>query len=270
MKKVIALLVAAVLVLTVFAACGKKANTEETTAAEVVENPGDVDETKAAEGKALVMGTNAAFPPYEFVGDDGAYAGIDVEIATAVAEKLGMTLEVKDMEFDSLISAVSGGAIDVVLAGLTVTDERKESVNFSETYATGVQVVIVKEGSDIKTVDDLAGKVIGVQAGTTGDIYCTDDYGQENVKQYANGSLAVQALQNDQVDCVVIDNEPAKNFVAANEGLVILETEYITENYAAAFAKENTELLESFNAALKELQADGTVDGIIAKYIKAE
>lgn len=276
MKKVLAILVAAMLVLTVFAACAKTNKPEETTA-EVVENPGDVDETAEAaeltkdfEGKTLTMGTNAAFPPYEFVDDNGDYAGIDVKIATAVAEKLGMTLKVKDMEFDSLISAVSGGAIDVVLAGLTVNDERKEKVNFSESYATGVQVVIVKDGSDIKTVDDLEGKTIGVQAGTTGDIYCTGDYGQENVKQFPNGSLAVQALANDQVDCVVIDNEPAKNFVAANEGLVILDTEYTTEDYAAAFAKENTALLVAFNAALKQLQADGTVDSIIAEYIKAE
>ena len=272
MKKFIALLLAALMVLTVFAACSKETATEETTA-EVVENPGD-DETTAEDAEktegALIMGTNAAFPPYEFVDDNGDYAGIDVEIATAVAEKLGLTLEVKDMEFDSLISAVSGGVVDVVLAGLTVNEERQQSVNFSESYATGVQVVIVPEGSDIASVDDLEGKVIGVQAGTTGDIYCTDDYGQDNVKQFTNGALAVEALKNEQVDCVVIDNEPAKKFVENNEGLIILDTEYVTENYAAAFSKENTELLDSFNAALKELQEDGTVDAIIAKYIKAE
>lgn len=262
MKKVIALLAALVMVLTVFAACGKtETNTEETTAAEVVENPDDTAK--------LIMGTNAAFPPYEFT-KDGGFAGIDIEIATAVAEKLGMTLEVKDMEFDGLIAAVSGGAVDIVMAGLTVTDERKESVNFSESYAKGVQVIIVPEGSDIATVDDLEGKTIGVQAGTTGDIYCTGDYGQENVKQYPNGAAAVAALANGQVDCVVIDNEPAKNFVAANEGLVILDTAYTEEDYAAAFAKENTELLEKFNAALAELKADGTIDGIIAKYINAD
>ena len=156
------------------------------------------------------------------------------------------------------------------MAGMTVTDERKKSVNFSDTYATGVQVVIVPEDSKIKTVDDLEGKMIGVQAGTTGDIYCTDDYGQDNVKQFNNGALAVAALQNGQVDCVVIDNEPAKSFVEANDGLKILDTEYVTEDYAAAISKDNKELTDKVNKAMEELKADGTIDEILAKYIKAE
>lgn len=218
----------------------------------------------------LTMGTNAAFPPYEYVDDDGNIVGIDAEIAAAIAEKLGMELEIKDMEFDSLITACAGGSVDVVLAGMTVTDERKESVNFSDSYATGIQVIIVKEGSDIAAYEDLEGKMIGVQSGTTGDIYCTDEFGQDNVKQYANGALAVEALKNGQVDCVIIDNEPAKAFVAANEGLKILDTEYVTEDYAIAIAKENTELLEKINEAMAELKADGTIDKIINKYIPAE
>ncbi|MBQ6118333.1 MAG: basic amino acid ABC transporter substrate-binding protein [Clostridia bacterium] len=267
MKKMIAILAVMAIVIACFAACGgktePKATDTDATTAEIVENP-------APTGDTLVMGTNAAFPPYEFVAEDGTYAGIDVEIANAVAEKLGKTVEVKDMEFDSLIPAVAGGSIDFVMAGLTVTDERKETVDFSDTYATGVQVIIVKEDSEIASADDLEGKKIGVQAGTTGDIYVTGDYGQENVSQFNNGSLAVQALINGQVDCVVIDNEPAKNFVAANEGLKILGTEYITEDYAAAFSKENTELHDQFNAALAELIADGTVQTIIDKYITAE
>ncbi len=245
MKKIIALLLA-VAMLCCFAGCGAK------------------------EDKTLVMGTNAAFPPYEYVDDDGNIVGIDAEIAAAIAEKLGMELEIKDMEFDSLITACAGGSIDVVLAGMTVTDERKESVNFSDSYATGIQVIIVKEDSAIATADDLEGKIIGVQSGTTGDIYCTDDYGQDNVKQYANGALAVEALKNDQVDCVIIDNEPAKAYVAANEGLKILETEYVTEDYAIAVAKENTELLENINKAMAELKEDGTIDKIVNKYIPAE
>ena len=181
-----------------------------------------------------------------------------------------MTLEIKDMEFDSLIPAVQGGSIDIVLAGMTVNEERKESVNFTDSYATGTQVIIVKEDSAIASVDDLEGKTIGVQSGTTGDAYCTDDYGQDHVKQFSSGALAVAALVNGQVDCVVIDNEPAKNFVAANTGLKILGTEYVTENYAAAIAKTNTDLLGKVNGAIAELKADGTIDGIIAKYIKAE
>lgn len=225
---------------------------------------------EAGNKEVLTMGTNAAFPPYEFVDENNNVVGIDAEIAQAVAEKLGMELEIKDMVFDSLITAVSTGAVDVVLAGMTVTEERKESVNFSESYATGIQVVIVPEDSAIATIEDLAGKKIGVQSGTTGDIYCAGDYGEDAVARYDNGALAVAALKNAQVDCVVIDNEPAKAFVLANEGLKILDTEYITENYAAAIAKENTELLEKFNGALAELESEGKLAEIIGKYIKAE
>ncbi len=218
----------------------------------------------------LVMGTNAAFPPYEFVDDDGNIVGIDAEIAQAVADKLGKKLEIKDMEFDSLLTAVQSGSIDFALAGMTVDEERKLTVDFSDTYATGVQVIIVPENSAIATVDDLTGKKIGVQAGTTGDIYCTDDYGQDMVKQFNNGALAVAALKNGQVDCVVIDNEPAKNFVKANEGLKILDTEYAVEDYAAAISKENKELQEDFNKALNELKEEGKIQEIIDKYITAE
>lgn len=250
MKKIIALALALTMVLA-FAACSKAPAQEET--------------------KTLVMGTNAAFPPYEFVNDDGSFGGIDVDIAKAIADKLGMKLEIKDMEFDSLISAIEGGAIDVALAGMTVTDERKESVNFSESYAKGVQSIIVLEGSDIATADDLSSDIkIGVQAGTTGDIYCTDDFGEDAVKQYKNGALAVEALKNGQVDCVVIDNEPAKSYVAANEGLVILDTAYAEEDYAIAIGKTNDELLNKINDALAELKADGTLDKIVATYINAD
>ena len=220
--------------------------------------------------KKLVMGTNAEFPPYEYVDDNGKIVGIDAEIAQAVAEKMGYELEIRDMKFDSLITAVQSGNIDFALAGMTVSEERLLSVNFSDTYATGVQVVIVKEGSEIAGIDDLQGKMIGVQSGTTGDIYCTDDYGQEHVKQYDSGALAVAALMNGQVDCVVIDNEPAKNFVKANAGLKILDTEYTVEDYAAAIAKDNQELLDAFNKALAELKAEGKLDEIINKYIPAE
>lgn len=223
-----------------------------------------------SDGKTLTMGTNAAFPPYEMVDENNQIIGIDAEIAAAVAEKLDMKLEIKDMDFDSLITAVSTGNVDMVLAGMTVNPERAEAVNFSESYATGIQVVIVPENSTIASIDDLAGKKIGVQSGTTGDIYCADDFGEDAVARYNNGALAVAALLNGQVDCVVIDNEPAKNFVAANEGLKILETEYAVEDYAIAISKENTELLEKVNGALAELKAEGKLDEIITKYISAE
>lgn len=258
LKKIAALVLTAALVVALVA-CG---SSKDTTS--------DVASKDKSDSSTLVMGTNASFPPYEFVDDDGNIAGIDAEIAQAIADKLGMKLEIKDMEFDSLIPAVKGNSIDVVLAGMTVTDERKQSVDFSDSYSTGVQVVIVKEGSDIKSVDDLEGKKIGVQAGTTGDTYCTDDFGAENVKQYQNGSLAVAALANGQVDCVVIDNEPAKNYVAANAGLKILDTEYVTEDYAIAVSKDNKDLLNKINKALAELKEEGKVDEIVGKYIKAE
>ena len=231
-----------------------------------------------ADSGTLIMGTNAQFPPYEYRDENNEVAGIDAEIAAAIADKLGMELEITDMAFDSLIPALQSGTIDIILAGMTADPERAESVDFTDSYATGVQVVIVPEDSDIAPVEnadgemeiDLTGKLIGVQAGTTGDMYCTDDYGQDAVRQYDNGALAVSALQNGQIDCVVIDNEPAKNYVAANQGLKILDTEYVTENYAAAIAKGNTELFDKVNTAIQELKEDGTIASIIEKYIPSE
>lgn len=257
MKKLICIVMAAVLASLCLASCGETSSSSSSAASDT-------------EVKELVMGTNAAFPPYEYVDDNNQIVGIDAEIAQAIADKLGMKLTIKDMEFESLLTAVQSGAVDIVLAGMTVNEERKQSVNFSDSYATGIQSIIVKEDSDIASVDDLDGKTIGVQTGTTGDTYCTEDYGQDHVKQFNNGALAVNALNNGQVDCVVIDNEPAKAFVESNKGLKILDTEYAVEDYAAAIAKENTELLDKVNAAIKELKADGTVDRIIGKYIKAE
>lgn len=243
-------------------------NTEQATTDEGTDSA--TTETAGTEGGVLRMGTNATFPPYEYVDENNEVAGIDADIAAAIADKLGMELEITDMAFDSLIPALQSDTIDIVLAGMTVDPERAESVNFTDSYATGVQVIIVPEGSDIASPDDLEGKNIGVQTGTTGDLYCTDDYGQEFVKQFDNGPLAVAALLNGQVDCVVIDNEPAKNYVAANEGLKILDTAYANEDYAAALAKEDTELYEQVNTAIQELKEDGTIASIIEKYIPAE
>lgn len=263
MKKLISLILVAVMLLT-FAACGAKTDADTASKAD-----NDSGLTTIVDGK-LTMGTNATFPPYEYTDDKGNIVGIDAEIAKAVADKLGLELVIKDMEFDSLLTAVQSNSIDVVFAGLTVNDERKQAVDFSVTYAQGVQVIIVPEDSKITDLDGLSTAKIGVQTGTTGDIYCTDEFGQENVKQFANGALAVAALANKQIDCVVIDNEPAKAFVAANKGLKILETEYAVEDYAAAISKKNPELKAAIDKAMKELKEDGTIDKIIAKYIKAE
>lgn len=245
-------------------ACGGNTQTNEGATDDAAQTE------QSADGGVLRMGTNATFPPYEYVDENNNVAGIDADIAAAIADKLGMELEITDMAFESLIPALQSDTIDIVLAGMTVDPERAESVNFTESYATGVQVIIVPEGSDIASPDDLEGKNIGVQTGTTGDLYCTDSYGQEFVKQFDNGPLAVAALLNGQVDCVVIDNEPAKNYVAANEGLKILDTAYANEDYAAAIAKDNTELFDKVNAAIKELKEDGTIASIIEKHIPAE
>lgn len=259
-KKIIACLLASVMALSI-TACGSSGNGDSDAAATASGNFTTVNEG------VLTMATNAYFPPYEYYEGD-SIVGIDAEIAEAVANKLGLKLKIEDMEFDSIITAVSTGKADMGLAGMTVTEERKQNVNFSDTYATGIQVVIVPEGSDIKSVDDLYNdKKIGVQLSTTGDIYCSDDFGSEHVEQYNKGNDAVMALLSGKIDAVVIDNEPAKSYVAANEGLVILDTDYVTEEYAAALNKDNTALLEAVNGALRELKADGTLDSIIQKYI---
>ena len=218
----------------------------------------------------LTMATNATFPPYEMTTDSGDIEGIDVDTAKAIAEKLGLELQVDDMEFDAALLSVQQGKADIAMAGITVTDERKAVMAFSDSYATGIQSIIVPEGSDIASPDDLAGKMIGTQRGTTGYIYCSDDFGDENVVAYDDGLTAVQALNNAQVDAVVIDNEPAKAYVESNPGLKILDTSYAEEDYAIGMNKSNTALLEAVNAALEELKADGTLQSIVDKYIKAE
>lgn len=220
----------------------------------------------------LIMATNAEFPPYEFY-DGGEIVGIDAEIAGAIADKLGMELVIEDMAFDSIIAAVQSGKADIGLAGMTVTEDRLKNINFSDSYATGKQVIIVPEGSDIASPDDLEGKTVGVQASTTGDLYVTWDYvdeGLAEIERYNKGMDAVMALKQGKIDAVVIDNEPAKVFVEQNEGLVILETEYVIEEYAAAIAKDNDELLTKVNEALAELKESGKLQEIVAKYIIAE
>ena len=282
MKKIIALMLALMLVIGLVACGAQEEVVEETT--EVVEETVEetteevVEEaafTTANEGM-LTMATNAQFPPYEMYEGD-AIVGIDAEIAGAIAEKLGLELVIEDMEFDSIIEAVKAGKADIGMAGMTVTPERQETVDFTATYATGKQVIIVTEDSTITSVDDLfaegAATVIGVQRNTTGDLYTTwdlEEAGLATIDRYSKGADAVQALLTGKVDCVVIDNEPANAFAAEAEGLVILETEYVTEDYAGAMSKDNTALYEAVNAALEELIADGTVQTIIDKYISAE
>ncbi|MBR5283747.1 MAG: amino acid ABC transporter substrate-binding protein [Clostridia bacterium] len=279
MKKFFSIALAVLMVCSMFAACGSKTETKapETTAAaaetKAAEAPAAAAFTTIEDGK-LIMSTNAAFPPYEMIADDGSFEGIDVEVAGAIANKLGLELVIDDMDFDAALLAVQQGKSDMVMAGVTVTEDRQMVMNFSDSYATGVQVVIVKEGSDV-TMDNLGEKMIGCQRGTTGYIYASDSpenggYGEDHVTAYDNGASAVQALLNGQVDCVIIDSAPAAEFVAANAGLTILEGTWVEEFYAIGMGKDNTALLEAVNGALAELTADGTLQTIVDKYISAE
>lgn len=283
MKRILAV-AAAVMLALALVACGGDGNTSNGGSASSNgaasgsgsgSGSGDATFTTVEEGK-LIMSTNAAFPPYEMTTDDGGFEGIDVEVAQAIAEKLGLELEVADMAFNAALTAVQTGQSDIAMAGITVTPDRQETMDFSESYATGVQVVIVREDSDIQSIEDLANaEMIGCQADTTGYIYASDTpenggYGADHVTAYDTGALAVMALVNGQIDAVIIDNEPAKAFVEANEGLKILETPWVEEEYAIGVAKGNTALLDAVNAAMEELKADGTFQAIVDKYITAE
>lgn len=272
MKKLFALLLTLAMVLSL-AACGggdtAPADDAENTDGDTVT---DTALTTAVEG-VLSMATEATFPPYEYYDGD-ELVGIDVEVAAAIADKLGLEFQVTDIAFDSIIPGVQTGKFDMGMAGMTVNEERLEEVNFTTSYAKGVQVVIVKDGSPITSVDDLfaegASNTIGTQTGTTGFLYATwdiEDEGLGTVKAFAKTTDAVEALKNGQVDCVILDNEPAKALVAANEGLSILDSSYADEDYAIAVSKDNEALLEAIDGALNELIEDGTLQTIVDKYI---
>jgi len=287
-KKILSAVLAAAMT-AMLAACGGSSTSTtaapaETKAEETKAEETKAEETKAEESKAeeapaaeletvqkgkLVMVTNAEFPPYEF-HDQNAIVGIDVEIAGAIAEQLGLELEIEDIAFDSIIPEIVSGKADIGAAGMTVTEDRKQNVDFSDTYAHATQVIIVKEDSEIKGVADLEGKVMGVQQGTTGDIYVSGDYGDAAVERYAKGMEAVQALAQGKVDAVVIDGEPAKQYIKEVEGLKIIDESYTDEDYAIAIKKGNTAMVEAVNAALAELKSEGKLDEIVAKYIQAE
>jgi len=278
MKKFLAMTMALAMALSLTACGGNGANSSaasngSASSAGASASTPDAAVTTVEEGK-LHMSTNAQFPPYEMVADDGSFEGIDIEVAQAIAEKLGLELIVDDMDFDAALLAAQTGKSDMVMAGVTVNEERLEVMDFSDSYANGVQVVIVPEGSDV-TLDNLGEKMIGTQRGTTGYIYCSDSvenggYGEDHVTAYDDGATAVQALLNGQVDCVVIDNMPAQEYVKANEGLTILDTEFTNEDYAIGVAKGNAALLDAINGALAELTANGTLQSIVDKYIPAK
>ena len=287
MKKLFAMLLALAMTLSL-AACGGDTTTttddtttdDQTTEETTTGDYGDFASSLVEEGK-LIMSTNAQFPPYEMVADGEGYEGtgfegIDIEIAWALAEKLGLELVIDDMEFDSALLAVQNNASDMMLAGLSYSEDRDQVVDFSDSYATGVQVVIVKEGSDV-TLDNLGDYMIGTQRGTTGYLYASDTpenggYGEDHVIGYDNGATAVQELINGTIDAVIIDQQPAEEYVAANAdaGLTILPGNWVEEDYCLAVDEGNTALLDALNNALNELKSNGTLDEIVAKYITAE
>ena len=293
-KKLAAFGLTAALSLSLLTACGGgTTGTADTPAASTdtpaaTESAAPESETPAADGTfttvedgKLIMSTNATFPPYEMVADgDGVngsgYEGIDIEIAYALADKLGLELVIDDMDFDAALLAVQNNSADMMLAGLSYSEERDEVVDFSDPYATGVQVVIVKEGSDV-TLDNLGDYMIGTQRGTTGYLYASDTpenggYGEDHVIGYDSGVTAVQELINGTIDAVIIDKQPAEAYVAANPdaGLTILPGNWVEEDYCLAVDEGNTALLDALNTAMNELKSDGTLDAIVATYITAE
>ena len=277
MKKKLAAIAMATAMAASLAACSSKpaettaaAEENEETTAEAAEGSEAAEAGDSAfAGKTLIMSTNAEFAPYEY-HDGNDIVGIDVDIANAICEDMGASLEITDVAFDSIIPEVQSGKADFAAAVMTVTEDRQTQVDFSDTYATGVQSVIVTEDSDIASLDDLKGKQIGVQQGNTGDLYYNDDFGEESVQRFSKGADAVQALSTGKIDAVIIDNKPAQVFVDENEGLKLLETPYAEEEYAIAVKKGNTELLDAINASIANLKESGKLDEIVAKYITAE
>ena len=275
MKKKILTIALVGLMAASLAACGKANETQTSNAASESASDGKAEsksdstaKIKTVEAGKLTLATNAEFPPYEY-HDGDKIVGIDMDIADAIAKKLGLEVQIEDIAFDSVILEVTSGKADIGLAGISATDERKQSVDFSDTYTTSKQLIIVKDDSPIKGSKDLEGKTVGVQTGTTGDILASDI---KDVKpeRYDKGMDAVQALSQGKVDAVIIDSEVAKKFVEETSGLKVLDEAFADENYAIAIKKGNKELLDSVNKALSELKSDGTIDSIIAKYIKAE
>ena len=275
MKKKILTIALVGLMAASLAACGKANETQTSNAASESASDGKAEsksdgttQIKTVEAGKLTLATNAEFPPYEY-HDGDKIVGIDMDIADAIAKKLGLEVQIEDIAFDSVILEVTSGKADIGLAGISATDERKQSVDFSDTYTTSKQLIIVKDDSPIKGSKDLEGKTVGVQTGTTGDILASDI---KDVKpeRYDKGMDAVQALSQGKVDAVIIDSEVAKKFVEETSGLKVLDEAFADENYAIAIKKGNKELLDSVNKALSELKSDGTIDSIIAKYIKAE
>ncbi len=254
MKKVLSLVLSLGLILSLVACSNSSASS----------NAG----SDASDAKKLIMCTNAEFPPYEFK-EGGEFAGIDVECARLIGSKLGYEVEILDIAFDSLIPTVMSGKADFAMAGMTVTEDRLKNIDFTHTYQTAVQTIVVPSDSSIKSADDLSDKKIGVQTGTTGDIYCTGDFGDAALARYPKIIDGFQAMKAGKVDACVVDDQVAKSIVASDSGsFKILETAYANEEYAIAVKKGNTELLNKLNGVIDEIKSNGELKKIIDKYIK--
>ena len=264
MKKIIALLLA-VCLLACLCACGNGGTAPASSGSNLQPTEQAAETVTTLAAGTLSIATSPDFPPYEMLGDDGKPTGIEMEIMALIADKLGLKLDIMEMDFDSALMAV-GTKSDMVVSGVTILEERKLTMDFTDSYTTAVQVIVVPEGSDV-TLDTLGEQMIGTQRGTTGFLYCEDDYGEDHVIGYDTYTTVIQALLNGQVDCVVMDDSVARAYVAANPGLLILDTEYAVEDYAFGVTKGNSSLLNAVNGALKDLIADGTVQSIIDKYI---
>lgn len=270
--RVLALFAICTMAIMAFSACGNNNAPSNEQLTEVDAPSGD-----ESADKVIVMGTNAEFPPFEFVGDDGQVDGFDPALVKEIGKRIGVEVKIENMEFKSLIFSLTNGKIDLAAAGMTVTEERQKEVDFSDTYFVANQMIIVKEGSDIKTLEDLRGKSVGVQEGTTGDLSISkEEYADEpdhfshevTVQRFKKGVDAVMDLVNERLDAVVIDSNPAAEYVKNNEGLVALESGLDEEEYAIAVKKGNSELLEQINKALAEIKEDGTYDKIVDEHLQ--
>lgn len=267
MKKLYGILTMLLVFVFAFTGCGSSNNETDDT--------NEAATTAAAESgipDTIIVGTNAEFPPFEYVDDNGDFDGFDIALMQAVCDKLGVKMQVNNMEFKSLLGAMQLNSIDVIAAGMTVTEERQQSVDFTDSYYEAKQVIIVNKDSNVASFSDLDGKSIGVQEGTTGDLFVTPEEDgalvkDATVKRFKKGVDAVMDLKNGGVDAVVIDKNPATEFVSGNDDLKIVEDDAATENYAFAIAKGNTELADAINKAVEELKADGTYDSLVKEYI---
>ena len=255
--KVMSLVSASVLTMGMLVGCGSS----KQTSADQTSNESSTD--------VIVMGTNAEFEPFEY-RDGLEVVGFDVEIAKKVAEKLGKELVIEDMAFDSLVMALNTDKIDFIAAGMTATEERKTQVDFSDAYFSSQQMIIVKaDNTTIATSEDLAGKKVGVQLGTTGDLFVSGAEGIAEVVQFQAGTQAIMDLKNGKIDAVVIDAEPAKKMTQGQSDLKLLDAPFVEEEYAIAVKKGDADILTAINETLAEIKADGTYDEIYTKFFGA-